>query len=101
MKKLALALLTAISLGALAHGQAPDQRSLRIFLVDENGTVVPASAAPSPKPGGRSQNFLLSVPVRGAALTITADEVAADGRDWVLYGNVRISVVESELTGVR
>ena len=94
MRPLALALLTAFGIGSLAHGQAPEQRSLRIFLTDGSGTVVPASASPAPKPGGRSQNFRLAVPVRGTALTITADEVTADGRDWVVSGNVRISLAQ-------
>ena len=100
MRTLALVLLTAFGIGSLAHGQAPEQRSLRIFLVDGNGTVVPASASPSPEPGGRSQNFRLAVPVRGTALTITADEVTADGRDWIVSGNVRISLAQPDSPGI-
>lgn len=94
MRKLAVAMLTVFAMGTLAHGQAADERSLRIFLVDENGTVVPASADPSPEPDGRSRNFLLSVPVHDTSLRITADEVSADGRAFVLHGNVRIELIE-------
>lgn len=94
MRILTLVLLTVVSLGSLAHGQAADGRSPRIFLVDENGTVLPASADPSPEPDGRPQNFLLSVPVRDTTLRITADEVAADGRAFVLSGNVRVELIE-------